>query len=129
MSKNLIHQNCPIYEGWLLCSETGNPARAEVLHVKSLREQACQSQNIKTGPRKTWGEGESPRAHSCCIFQTFQISAHLIIERELTWGNVSPPYKGIYPYFPDENVAPMTKLAGTTSKSVAFPKISTIFRI
>ena len=39
------------YEGRLLCSETGNPARAEVLHVKSLREQAYQSQNLKTGPR------------------------------------------------------------------------------
>ena len=39
------------YEGRFLCSETGNFARAEVLPVKSLREQACQSQNIMTGPR------------------------------------------------------------------------------
>ena len=53
-----------------------------------------------------------------------------IIEWELTGGNVSPPtIKVSTPIFPDENVAPITKLAGTTSKSVAFPKISTIFRI
>ena len=40
-----------LYEGRLLCSETGMPARAEVLRVKSLREESCQSQNIITGPR------------------------------------------------------------------------------
>ena len=41
---------CLQYEVWLLCSETNMSARAEALHVKSLREQACQSQNIITGP-------------------------------------------------------------------------------
>ena len=53
-----------------------------------------------------------------------------MIDGELTGGNVSPPpIKVFTPIFPDENVAPITKLAGTTSKSVAFPKILTIFRI
>ena len=57
-------------------------------------------------------------------------SEKAFIERQLTGGNVSPPpIKVFTPIFPDENVAPITKLAGTTSKSVAFPKISTIFRI
>ena len=53
-----------------------------------------------------------------------------LIDGELTGGNVSPPpIKVFTPIFPPENVAPITKLAGTTSKSVAFPKMSTIFRI
>ena len=52
------------------------------------------------------------------------------VDGELTGGNVSPPHVKVFtPIFPDENVAPITKLAGTTSKIVAFPKISTIFRI
>ena len=54
----------------------------------------------------------------------------LLLERELTRGNVSPPSIKVFtPIFPDENVAPVTKLAGTKSKIVAFPKKSTIFRI
>ena len=54
-----------------------------------------------------------------------------LIEGELTRGNVSPPppIKVFTPIFPDENVAPVTKLAGTKSKIVAFPKKSKIFRI
>ena len=53
-----------------------------------------------------------------------------MIDGELTGGNVSPPPLKVFtPIFLDENVAPVTKLAGTKSKIVAFPKKSTIFRI
>ena len=53
-----------------------------------------------------------------------------LIDGELTRGNVSPPTMKVFtPIFSDENVAPITKLTGTKSKIVAFPKISTIFRI
>ena len=40
-----------------------------------------------------------------------------------------PPIEVFTPIFQDKNVALITKLAGTTSKIVAFLKISTIFRI
>ena len=53
-----------------------------------------------------------------------------LLEPELTRGNVSPPTIKVFtPIFPDENVAPVAKLAGTKSKIIAFPKKSTIFRI
>ena len=58
------------------------------------------------------------------------LRAHPYIEQDMPGGHVSPPLSKVFtPIFPDENVAPITKLAGTTSKSVAFPKILTIFRI
>ena len=47
----LPHTNSNTYEARFLYSETGMPARAEVLHFKSLHEQSGQSQNIITGPR------------------------------------------------------------------------------
>ena len=43
----------------------------------------------------------------------------VLVDGELTRGNVSPPtIKVLTPIFPDENVAPVTKLAGTKSKIV-----------
>ena len=52
------------------------------------------------------------------------------VEQDMPGGHVSPPpIKVFTPIFLDENVAPITKLAGNIKKSVDFPKISTIFRI
>ena len=46
-----------------------------------------------------------------------------MVDGELTRGNISPPTIKVFtPIFPDENVAPVTKLAGTKLKIVAFPK-------
>ena len=53
------------------------------------------------------------------------------LDGDMPGGHVSPPplSKIFTPIFPDENVAPMTKMAGNMRKSVDFPKISTFFRI
>ena len=59
-----------------------------------------------------------------------QILVMVVVDGELTRGNVSPSTIKVFtPIFPDENVAPVTKLAGTKSKIVAFPEKLTIFQI
>ena len=51
-----------------------------------------------------------------------------LIDGGLTRGNVSPPTIKVFtPIFPDENVAPVSKLAGTISKIVASLKFRRFF--